>query len=469
MLTLAPLFAEAVNTWNWFDREVFLTLGGTVITVGGISGLIIRYMYEQIRDLKHELSRAKNEKPSYEEHNALKRDVETLRQQLAQTETRLDEATRQRDEALAALDRQINRCTEVEAASEAKIDKWQQDYAAKEQELQQIKKRIEKALNSDSQTWNERVRTGNLVRFTPLGAESRATPIISVLNLKGGVGKTTLTANLANAFDRSGFNTLMVDLDLQGSLTNMFLDPGELEILDEQRKCLRHLFENAFDSENPDIRDYIRVIEGCHATLGLIPTSDDLAYSENDLALRWRLGDSSKDVRFLLRKQLQLKRVWGDYNLVLLDCPPFISVGCVNALAASDYLLIPVVPSTQATDRVPTLLYRLREFRNNINPDLKVLGIVPNRTWRAGTLTNEEDSRMSALLDQCREIWGQPIYLFQTNIPQDSSVREKEDQRQTLQATDALFNTFERLSREIRTQLPSCFQPSKAPAIGAMQ
>jgi cellulose biosynthesis protein BcsQ len=472
MLAFIPLFAE-VPVDGWSTKELLIAIGSTLAVVIPIAWGIIEYMgrgyRSQMDELKNDLAKAQTGKPSHVEHEALRAEAASLKVALEKREKELAESEQRCSEALKSRDLEISKRKEVEAAAEAKIDQWQQDHAAKEQELGKLQNRINKAINRDSQTWNEKVRAGSLVKFTPLGIDTRTTPIISVLNLKGGVGKTTLTANLANAFDRNGFNTLMVDLDLQGSLTNMFLDPGEHRILDEHQKCLRHMLEAAFDSESPDIREYIRVVEGCHATLGLIPTSDDLAYSENDLALRWRLGDSAKDVRFLLRKQLQLKRVTDRYNLVLLDCPPFISVGCVNALAASDYLLIPVVPSTQATDRIPVLLNRLRDFRNNINPDLKVLGIVPNRTWRAASLTAEEESRMGALLDQCREIWGQPLYLFQTHIPQDSSVREKEDQRQTLQATDALFTTFERLAREIRQQLPSCFQASHAPALGVSQ
>jgi cellulose biosynthesis protein BcsQ len=472
MLAFAPLFAE-VPLDGWSTKELLIAIGSTLAVVIPIAWGIIEYMgrgyRSQMDELRNDLAKAQTGKPSHLEHEALKAELASLKVTLEKQEKNLIDLATQRDQAIKERDLAISKCKEVEAAAEAKINQWQQDYTAKEQELGKLQNRINKAINGDSQTWNEKVKSGSLVKFTPLGADTRATPIISVLNLKGGVGKTTITANLANAFDRNGFDTLMVDLDLQGSLTNMFLDPGEIAILEQQERELRHFLQAAFDSESPDVRDYIRVIEGCHATLGLIPTSDDLAYSENDLALRWRLGDTAKDVRFLLRKQLQLKRVTDRYNLVLLDCPPFISVGCVNALAASDYLLIPVVPSTQATDRIPVLLNRLRDFRNKINPDLKVLGIVPNRTWRAASLTAEEDSRMNALLDQCLEIWGQPLYLFQTNIPQDSSVREKEDQRQTLQATDALFNTFERLATEIRQKLPSCFQPNNAPAVGVSQ
>ena len=84
-------------------------------------------------------------------------------------------------------------------------------------------------------------------------------------------------------------------------------------------------------------------------TCALVPTTDEMAYAETNLTVRWYLKDAKRDPRFLLRRELQRKRVTNAYDVVLLDCPPFINISCVNALGASDYVLVPVLPSRPAT------------------------------------------------------------------------------------------------------------------------
>jgi len=90
--------------------------------------------------------------------------------------------------------------------------------------------------------------------------------------------------------------------------------------------------------------------------------------------MRWLLGLGRKDTRFLLRRGLHQNRVARRYDIVLLDCPPIFNTSCLNALAASDYVLIPTVPSKSAAERVPFFLDRLYGLRPVINPNLQVIG-----------------------------------------------------------------------------------------------
>ena len=83
----------------------------------------------------------------------------------------------------------------------------------------------------------------------------------------------------------------------------------------------------------------------------------------------------------------------------------------MNALAASDYVMIPIMLSKQATARVPVLLKRLKQLKENVNPDLKVLGIVANRTQKAG-LTADEKTRLNQLSPQCKDSWGRKCRCF---------------------------------------------------------
>jgi chromosome partitioning protein len=160
----------------------------------------------------------------------------------------------------------------------------------------------------------------------------------------------------------------------------------------------------------------------------------------------------------LLRRELQFKRITSNYDLVLLDCPPLINICCVNALAASDYVLVPILPSKQATARVPILLQRLKAFQKNINPDLNILGIVANRTHRS-ELTLDEQNRLSALRVHCKDIWGLEVPLLETFIRQNVEVRVAEDEHRPLTPQDAMYETFVELAREVESRLPTFCQP----------
>src|SRR5262249_12287855 len=154
---------------------------------------------------------------------------------------------------------------------------------------------------------------------------------------------------------------LLIDLDLQGSLTNLFMSEPEQEDAFKNEKLVGDFFDAAFDAEHPNLMDYTVPIPGFATESALVPTTDVQAYAEMNLSVRWFLRDSNRDPRFLLRKELHLKRITNTFDIVLIDCPPLINVSCVNALAASDFVLVPVLPSAQSTSRVPTLLERLRD------------------------------------------------------------------------------------------------------------
>jgi chromosome partitioning protein len=273
------------------------------------------------------------------------------------------------------------------------------------------------------------------------------------LNLKGGVGKTTVTANLGAALDGLGYRVLLLDIDLQGSLTNLFLNEDQQAKLYREERLIGDFFASSFHAEFPNLLDYTHSILQSGKSR-LAPTTDQLAYAEMNLTIRWLLREGNRDPRFLLRRELQLKRITSKHDIVLLDCPPLINISCVNALAACDYVLIPIMPSVQATVRVPTLLQRLKDFREKINSELNVLGILANRTLRP-TLTLDEENRLSALRAQCKDVWGQEVPFFDTFIRQSAEVRAAEDQHRPLGKNDEMYNTFAELAREVATRLPT--------------
>lgn len=457
-----PLFAaEMVPTWT--DKEVLIAIGSVLATVFTVGIPVVLFAFRlvvgrdraRVRKLEAERKRllAATEPPP----------ADGTQQTLTEFGRRLEEA-QQEVKQLLTLDAERS----DRAATERQlVHQLQTSLAGLKSSLQQHesdlrgeRRRIARALSKGGQTWTERV-LASVPDFKPLTPEGRRTPIVSVLNLKGGVGKTTITANLAAALDGMGYRVLVLDLDLQGSLTGLFLpEDRQLELANGER-LLEDFLNASFDAEFPNLLDYTQpILAGCES--GLVPTSDSLAYSELNLTVRWLLREGNRDVRFLLRRELHLKRVTNRYDIVLLDCPPLLNVCCVNAVAASDYLLVPVMPSKQATARVPVLLDRLKQMRENVNPAIKVMGVVVNRTAKP-ELTVDEKNRLSLLGKQSYDIWGESVPQFETFIRQCIDVRQAEDRARPLTQDDAAYPLFAQLAQEVHSRLPTFCRPGKAP------
>ena len=170
--------------------------------------------------------------------------------------------------------------------------------------------------------------------------------------------------------------------------------------------------------------------------------------------MQWQLGHRMRDVRFLLRRGLHAKEVAKRFDIVLLDCPPILNACCLNALAASDYVLVPAVPSRSAAVRVPLLLHRLEQLKPVINPNLQVLGALLNRTH--GTQpTQWEGDLWRTTLTQSQNVWKLPIYDFQTSIRQTNVVRDLENEFARPEPGSELHGVFSRIVDELEARLPN--------------
>ena len=310
-------------------------------------------------------------------------------------------------------------------------------------------------------------------RFKPLGERKR--PIVSVMNLKGGVGKTTLTAHLGAALARKGYRVLLIDLDLQGSLTGLMLPPEVIRARFESKHLMQDFFLRAARRHSgeasplgtrptPTLTPYIVPVpillpgaspSGRVGSLSVVPTSDSLAYAELNLTLGWLLKQGERDARFLLRKALHLKGANADYDIVLLDCPPLLNISCVNALAASDYLLIPTLLSNKAVERVPALLKAVGrpEFVTHVNPHLKVMGVVANRTRVAQPTGNEAElwARLPKILQAVRHT---PTKMFESVVGQDAAISAGEQQFDHPKPGSRSDLMFTSLVNELEGELP---------------
>ena len=173
---------------------------------------------------------------------------------------------------------------------------------------------------------------------------------ISVLSQKGGTGKTTTVRTLTDVFRRVGLSVLAVDLDPQGNLSDYLdVDPDA----------------------SPTIGDVLagraKAPEAVHN--GIIPAN--LGLAEAELALGGKMG------RELTLKKA-LKEVSGEFDLVLIDCPPALGLLTVNALVASDYALLSAEAQYFALQGVEQALEVIELARDTLNPNLEWLGVVLN-------------------------------------------------------------------------------------------
>ena len=179
--------------------------------------------------------------------------------------------------------------------------------------------------------------------------------VIAIANQKGGVAKTTTTHNLGVALAAKGKRVLLIDLDSQASLTiSVGLEPLEVKrtIVDVLRK---------------DGVPVSECIEQISDQLHIVTSIIDLAPMEMEL-----LSRASRE-KILDRA---LRPVRGEYDFILVDCPPQLSILTINALSCADGVIIPVKTDYLAYRGLTQLQDSIREIQELINPELKVLGVI---------------------------------------------------------------------------------------------
>ena len=179
---------------------------------------------------------------------------------------------------------------------------------------------------------------------------------IAIFNQKGGVGKTTTNINLAACLAMRGKRILVLDIDPQGNTTSG---------LGIQKKSLEVTSYDLMVDDAVKAEDVI--IPTGTKNLDIIPASVDLAGAEIELV---KLGGREK------RLKLALDRVRYDYDYIFIDCPPSLGLLTINALTAVDSVLIPIQCEFYALEGVAQLMSTVELVRRNLNPDLKIEGVI---------------------------------------------------------------------------------------------
>ncbi len=206
--------------------------------------------------------------------------------------------------------------------------------------------------------------------------------LIESSNYKGGVGKTTLTANLAGELAHRNYKVLMIDLDPQASLTFSFIKPDEWMNELADKKTIKNWFKPSKNDKKLKFKDLIfspkNVIPHLNGNGALDLISSHLELINVDLELATTLGganiEQSKQNFLKVHRKLinGIDQLEGKYDIILIDCPPNFNIVTKNAIVASDYVLIPAKPDYLSTLGIDYLIRSLDQLIKDYNDYCKV-------------------------------------------------------------------------------------------------
>lgn len=272
-------------------------------------------------------------------------------------------------------------------------------------------------------------------------------PIVLVANLKGGVGKTTLVANLAAYFSSIGKKILLVDVDYQGSLSNMLLSADGSQRVPAGIKDVL-VSPGQIPGQTP-IYSFVNVLKGS----AIVPARYDFASFESHLMIEHLLREDKDDGRYRLLGWLSDQMSLGQYDLALIDAPPRLTAGTINGFCASTHLLVPTVYDTLSAEAVGTFLHGADLLKKRLNPGIDLLGIVGMLTQQQTGLVPREQNAKQRASEEVSRAWSPNHHFFDRHIPRRAAISQAAGQNIAYFADPEVKGFFDELGQELSKRL----------------
>lgn len=283
----------------------------------------------------------------------------------------------------------------------------------------------------------------------PTFPKANGVPIITVANMKGGVGKTTIVANLALYFrDQTKKPVLLIDFDYQGSLSQSVR--GEAGYTDPDLTA--HVLVGPA-AQNADLLPYAREMRRDLENIFIYPANYPFATIENNLMADW-MQSGNGELMYRLCNLLRQPAFQEKFGAILIDCPPRLTTGSINGLCASTHLLVPTTLDDMSAQAAQYFLTQVDRMCQTVFPKLKVIGIVPSIVYGNGDTLIGEKRTHDRLREYGKSVWKRDNFVLSAgSIPRAADISNYAGNGVAYVRKARARQIFERLGREVEKRL----------------